>query len=432
MNEPKVFDKVYLLCDCNNFFVSCEKLFRPDLANRPVAVLSNNDGVVVSRSYETKKLGIPMGVPVFKIQKEIKKYHITTFSSNFSLYIDISTRVMTTLESYCKDLEVYSVDEAFLSFENITEEEAIQKAFMLKNAIARKIGIPIGVGIARTKTLAKLANHYAKQRPQNKGVFSVLNEANRQRILIDNPIAEIWGIGARMEEHLLEDGYATAYELSKADTGVLQKKYSIVVARTVNELNNIDCIDSSTNPQNQDQIMWSRTFKDRVTSFDDLYEALCNYCADACAKLRSLNRYARKFTIFIRTSYFGDKAKYANDATILLDYPSADTRVYLEATKLLLQSIYKEGYEYMKAGVLLYDFVESRAYQADLFSQTPDKETLDNSDKLMSALDAINKGDKNTVYLGAQNKLTKEEKFNAPKHKSPLYTSSFDDLPEIF
>ncbi|MBQ4246520.1 MAG: Y-family DNA polymerase [Succinivibrio sp.] len=431
--ESRRIDKVYLLCDCNNFFASCEKLFRPDLKTRPVAVLSNNDGIVVSRSYETKSLGIPMGSPVFKIQKEINKYKIATFSSNFSLYLDISNRVMSTLESFCNDIEIYSVDEAFLIFHNITKEEALNLAFRAKNAVATLVGIQIGVGVAKTKTLAKLANHHAKQhRNETHGVFSVLEDAQRQRILLENPIGEIWGIGKKNEEHLTEDGYRTALDLSKADPDLMQKRYSIVLSRTIKELNDIDCIASVISDDVQGQILWSRTFKERITDFDDLLEAISNYVADASSKLRQIDRYAKKITIFIRTSFFGNKPKYANDATLSLDYPCRDTRVFLEVAKELLKVIYKKDFEYMKAGVVLYDLVEERTFQADLFSKAPEESELIKSDLLMDTIDLINSQTKNSIYFGAQNKLTKERKFNGPDHLSPRYTSSFDELPKVY
>lgn len=412
LKESTIHDKVYLLCDCNNFFVSCEKLFRPDLKNRPVAVLSNNDGVIISRSYKTKALNIAMGTPVFKIQKEIAIHKITTFSSNFSLYLDISNRVMNTLEEFCKDIEVYLVDEAFLCFENIDEKTAIEYAYRLKNTIATKIGIPIGVGIAKTKPLAKLANHFAKKNQKiTGGVYSILNNAKRQKLLIDNPIEEIWGVGNKMREHLTEDGFVSAFDLSKANVSLMTKKDSIVLAKTIKELNNVDCIEINSNPKDQNQIMWSRTFKDRIKTFDDLYEAISNYVADACAKLRSLDRYAQKITVFIRTSYFGSQAKYSNAATIELDFPCADTRIFMYVAKILLTHIYKEGYEYMKAGIILFNFVENRSYQADLFSYVPDKKELDKSDKLMNALDSINKVEKKRFILVPKISLQKKKGF---------------------
>lgn len=422
---------IYLLCDCNNFFVSCEKLFRPDLKNKPVAVLSNNDGVVVSRSNETKKLGIAMGTPVFKIEKEIRKFGITVFSSNFSLYLDISNRIMTTLAEFSDDVEIYSVDEAFIRIFGISDEDALQLAFKIKNTVATRIGIPIGIGIAKTKTLAKLANYFAKKHPETSNVFSALPNSNRQRLLLDNPISEIWGVGKRLEEHLLNEGYISAFDLANADPDYLSKKFSIVVGRTVRELNNIDCIESAADPDNQQQIMWSRSFKDRLISYDDIYEAISNYTACACKKLRSLNMYATGLVVIIRTSFFGDKPKYANEASIRLDFPSSDTRVFISAAKKLLDGIFVEGYEYMKAGVILYNFTKDRTFQGDLFEKIPDAEEIKKSDSIMKTLDILNQNS-NIVYLGAQNHKNLDRKFLDPKHKSPRYTTSFDELPEVF
>ncbi|MGN0901669.1 MAG: Y-family DNA polymerase, partial [Succinivibrio sp.] len=366
MYSREIKNRIYLLCDCNNFFVSCEKLFRPELKHRAVAVLSNNDGIVVSRSNETKELGIAMGSPVFKIQKEIDRYHIKTFSSNFSLYLDISSRVMRTLEKMCKNTETYSIDEAFLYFENISEEEAISKAYRLRRSVLNEIGISIGIGIACSKTLAKLANHYAKKHRNTGGVFSVVDDSRRQKILKENPVKEIWGIGSRLNDQLTLMGIVTAWDLSLMDTDTVAKKFNITVARMVRELNNEDAIESISDVDTQNQIMWSRSFKDRITSFDDLNEALSNYAAQACSKLRAINCYASKITIFIRTSYFGNKPKYSNSCTLLLDHPSADTRVFIAATKIMLKKIFKADYEYMKAGVILYDFVQDRSFQSDL------------------------------------------------------------------
>ena len=321
---------------------------------------------------------------------------------------------------------------AFLPFENISEEEALSIAYKVKHAVATEVGIPVGMGIARTKTLAKLSNNYAKSHKKTNGVYSVLTDSKRQRLLLDNPIKEVWGIGKNMEEHLLGEGFSSAYDLANADATYLGKKYTVQIERTIKELNNIDCIESMSEPQNQNQIMWSRSFKDRITSYDDLYEALSNYVAKACEKLRSLNKYAQKIAISIRTSYFGNKDKYSNEAIMSLDFPCADTRVFIAAARELLNAIYKDGYEYMKAGVILFDFKNTREFQSDLFSVNPDKEILDKSDNLMKTLDKINALEQDTVYLGAQNRLVKQARFNDPQHKSPRYTSSFKELPKVF
>lgn len=436
MTDKNKIAKVYLLCDCNNFFVSCEKIFRPDLKNRPVAVLSNNDGIVVSRSNETKALGIAMGSPVFKIQEKINRYKIQTFSSNFSLYLNISNRVMLCLETFCQDIEIYSVDEAFLCLKNITETEAVKIAKRIRACVLKQIGITVGVGIALTKTMAKLANHYAKSNPITGGIFCAISDDKRQKILIENPIKEIWGIGPSSEEKLANEGIKNAYTLSKTDPDLMKKKYSINLARTIKELNNIDCIDSVADTDCQNQIMWSRSFKNRLTRKDDIFEAVANYVSCACEKLRSLELYAKKMALFIRTSYFGNAKKYSNEIAISLEYPCSDTRIFMSAAKIMLDKIYEDGYEYAKAGIILYDFKDSRSFQSDLFSLTPNQNDLNRNNNLMSAVDEINKENKDTIYLGAQHSLTKVENQMKDKinkdHFSKRYTASFDELPEVF
>ena len=436
MKEINKLSMVYLLCDCNNFFVSCEKIFRPDLKNRPVAVLSNNDGIVVSRSNETKNLGIAMGSPVFKIQDKINRYKIETFSSNFSLYLNISNRVMLCLESFCQDIEVYSVDEAFLCYRNITEAEAIKTAKKIRACVLKQIGITVGIGVATSKTLAKLANHYAKINSYTGGIFSALSDDKRQKILIESPLKEIWGIGPSSEEKLTNEGFKTAYSLSKADPEVMRKKYNINLARTINELNGIDCIESIVDSDCQNQIMWSRSFKNRLTKIDDIYEAVANYVSCACEKLRSLELYAKKMALFIRTSYFGNAKKYSNKIAISLEYPCSDTRVFISAAKILLDRIFVDGYEYAKAGIILYEFTDSRTFQSDLFNKAPNQSELNKNNNLMNAVDKINKDNKDTIYLGAVHSLTKVENKKKDKinkdHFSKRYTASFDELPEVF
>ena len=237
------FERVYLLVDCNNFFCSCERLFRPDLEGRPVLVLSNNDGCVIARSYEAKALGIPMGIPVFKIRHVIERHHIVCFSSNFTLYSDISRRVMSILEQLSEHCAIYSVDEAFLSFSHISENEAIAHAVKIRNAIATLVGIKVGIGIAATKTLAKLANHHAKkERATTYGIYSVLQDLPRLALLKANPIEEIWGVGRRLSEQLHEEGITSAAELAAQNPARIKRRYNVVLMRTVAELNNTSAI----------------------------------------------------------------------------------------------------------------------------------------------------------------------------------------------
>ncbi|SPT71678.1 DNA polymerase V subunit UmuC [Anaerobiospirillum thomasii] len=433
MSDERRYERVYILVDCNNFFVSCERIFRPDLRYKPVVVLSNNDGCVIARSNEAKALKIAMGVPVFKVRDIIDRHNVTLFSSNFSLYLDISTRIMTTLESMCEKTYVYSVDECFLILENVTEDEAVSFAFKVKNTIATNIGVPVAAGIACTKTLAKLANHYAKKHVQTtQSIYSILDNGRRERLLIDNPISEIWGIGKALNSALKELNIINAYDLALCKEDYIKKTFNIVLMRTVQELNNIDCIDNSINGDNQHQIMWSRTFKERISEFDDLYTALCNYAAMAAKKLREMNKYATVITVYIRTSYYGKVEKYAADRSVKLTYPSNDPRVMMQACHALLKLIYKQGYLYMKAGVILSGLQDSREHQLSLFDDYSITDDVKRSDRLLNAVDNLNEKYSNVIYLASQGARLSEKKFNLKEHMSKSYTTSFEDLPEVY
>ena len=264
------YARVYLLTDCNNFFVSCERLFRPDLEGRPVLVLSNNDGCVVARSQEVKDLGIPMGVAVFKIRELIERHHIVCFSSNFNLYLDISQRIMRTLETLCEEVEIYSVDEAFLVLHDVSGEEAEEMAFKVRKTIACHIGVPVSVGVATSKTLAKLASHHAKQHlSETGGVYAVLNEVKRERLLRDNPVSEVWGVGRKLRERLNELQIETAYALSRCDLKKMRRLFSIVLVNTIRELNGEDVIEeggTEGQAQSLKDLLNSQVVKDVVTS----------------------------------------------------------------------------------------------------------------------------------------------------------------------
>lgn len=426
------FDTVYLLVDCNNFFCSCERLFRPDLDGRPLLVLSNNDGCVIARSYESKALGIPMGIAVFKIRRLIEKHKIVCFSSNFSLYIDISKRVMSVLEHLCDHTEVYSVDEAFLCYHNITENEAIEEAVKVRNAVASMVGIQVGVGIARTKTLAKLANHHAKSnRSETFGVYSVLQDVARMQLLRSNPIDEIWGVGRRLNDKLIDEGIKTAWQLSIQKPEDIKRRYNVVLMRTVNELNNIACVPDEGETNDTMQIMWSRSFTNRLTKLEELEQALTNFVAAASHKLRGQNKYCRRITVFIRTSYFGNDPKYGADRTAELKVPTSDTRDINSVAQCLLRLIFVSGYKYNKAGVLLSDLRTDRNFQTDLLTETPDMDERERSDKLMDAIDRINHGGHSRNIFFASQGIEKDKSFSNKQSLSPCYTTDWDDLPVI-
>ena len=445
------FERVYLLVDCNNFFCSCERLFRPDLEGRPLLVLSNNDGCVIALSYESKALGIPMGIPVFKIRHLIERHHIVCFSSNFTLYSDISRRVMSILEQLSEHCAIYSVDEAFLSFSHITENEALAHAVKIRNAIATLVGIKVGIGIAATKTLAKLANHHAKkERATTYGIYSVLQDLPRLALLKANPIEEIWGVGRRLSEQLHEEGITTAAQLAAQNQARIKRRYSVVLMRTVAELNNTGAIpdedevptgpaapptDSAfTNPSYSApsyQIMWSRSYTQRLTTLEELHQAIANYVAAASHKLRNQGQYCRAVTVFIRTSYFGSDKKYCGERTMRLKVPTADARELLRCASSLLTAIFGPGFKYSKAGIVLSELCAQRTYQADLLTPTPDRAAQERSDRLMAAIDRINRhGHAHHVFWAAQG--TKQDQvFKKQNSLSPRYTTNWDELPQI-
>ncbi len=448
------FAQVYLLVDCNNFFCSCERLFRPDLDGRPLLVLSNNDGCVIARSYEAKALGIPMGIPVFKIRHLIRCHHIVCFSSNFALYSDISRRVMTILEQLSEHCAIYSVDEAFLSFTELTANEALAHAVKIRNALATLVGIKVGIGIARTKTLAKLANHHAKSaRATTYGIYSLLQDLPRQSLLQRTPVAEVWGVGRRLTERLHDEGITTAAQLAAQAQAQIKRRYNVVLARTVAELNNVSAISdeddsnhhapssaqapstpiasSFDHPRSAPsyQIMWSRSYTERLTTLEQLHQAIANYLAAACHKLRHQQQYCRELTVFIRTSYY-DAAQYRGEQSVRLKVPSADTRELLGYATNLLEQIFKPGYHYSKAGIILGGLCASRSYQADLLEQ-PDLRAQERSNRLMAAIDRINRqGSAHHIFLAAQG-TTQESNFTHQNALSPRYTSSWEELPQI-
>lgn len=427
------YARVYLLTDCNNFFVSCERLFRPDLEDRPVLVLSNNDGCVVARSQEVRDLGVPMGVAVFKIRELIERHHIVCFSSNFNLYLDISQRIMRTLETLCEEVEIYSVDEAFLVLHDVSEEEAEEMAFKVRKTIACHIGVPVSVGVATSKTLAKLASHHAKQHlSETGGVYAVLNEVKRERLLRDNPVSEVWGVGRKLRERLNELQIETAYALSRCDLKKMRRLFSIVLVNTIRELNGEDVIEEG-GTEGQAQIMWSRSFKERITALSDLEVALSSFTSEAAVRLRALKRYCRRVTVYLRTSLYGEGPHYAAEDTVLLDVPVADTRVLTQAALKILRRLYKPGFRYMKAGVILTDFTARRTFQGDLFrdSGEVDLKRLEEGDALMALLDKLNARERGTVYLGLAGAYAGDKRFTHKKQLSRAYTTSFEELPVL-
>ncbi|WP_028468963.1 translesion error-prone DNA polymerase V subunit UmuC [Neptunomonas japonica] len=418
----------FALVDCNNFYASCERLFRPDLRGRPIVVLSNNDGCIVARSAEAKALGIRMAVPLFEVQEQLLHENVQVFSSNYALYGDISARVMNILEQMVADIEVYSIDEAFLdlnSIDNASSAEAF--GIKIKQRVENWVGISVSVGIAPTKTLAKLANNAAKRYRKTAGVVDLTSAKRQEKLLNITPVKEVWGIGSRLAKQLNNVGIDTALQLARSQPGWIRQQFSISVERTVRELNGLSCIDMESSPPAKKQILCSRTFGVRVADYKDMHAALCKHCERATEKLREQGKQARVVSIFIKTSPFSPNQSYYRDsASCILDTPTHDTRDITQAAIQLLKTIYKEGLLYMKTGVMLADFYEPGTFQATLWDKPS---PFRNSTALMQAIDKINKSGKGHICFAGQQRShgwkMKQEKL------SPAYTTQWSDIPSI-
>ncbi|HFG1877575.1 TPA: translesion error-prone DNA polymerase V subunit UmuC [Vibrio cholerae] len=419
---------VFALVDCNNFYASCEKLFRPDLKDTPVVVLSNNDGCVVARSREAKSLGIKMGVPVFQIKAEMQRHGIFAFSSNYALYADLSSRVMRTLEEMAPRVEVYSIDEAFLDLTGIESAiSLVEFGQQVRERIGHWIGITVCVGIAPTKTLAKLANHAAKKYPATQGVVDLTNPDRQRRLLSLVPVDDVWGVGRRLSKRLNALGITTALDLANASPRAIRDQFSVVLERTVRELNGESCIELEEIPPTKKQIVCSRSFGAKVTQFELLREAVCEYATRATEKLRKEQQQAKVMTVFIRTSPFKDnEPQYSNSASGELLIPSCDTRDFIELANHLLKRIWKDGFRYAKAGVMLSDFYDPGMFQPGLFDGVS---TRSNSQQLMSVLDTINQSGAGKVFFAGQG--TKKDWSMKREHLSPAYTTRWDQLPRV-
>ena len=420
---------VFALVDCNNFYASCEKLFRPDLKDTPVVVLSNNDGCVVARSREAKLLGIKMGVPVFQIKAEMQSHGILAFSSNYALYADLSSRVMRTLEEMAPRVEVYSIDEAFLDLTGIESVlSLVEFGQQVRERIGHWIGITVCVGIAPTKTLAKLANHAAKKYPATQGVVDLTNPDRQRRLLALVPVDDVWGVGKRLSKRLNALGITTALDLANASPRAIRDQFSVVLERTVRELNGESCIELEEIPPTKKQIVCSRSFGVKVTQFELLREAVCEYATRATEKLRKEQQQAKVLTVFIRTSPFKDnEPQYSNSASGELLIPSCDTRDFIELANHLLKRIWKDGFRYAKAGVMLSDFYDPGMFQPGLFD---DVSIRSNSQQLMSVLDTINQSGAGKVFFAGQG--TKKDWSMKREHLSPAYTTRWDQLPRVW
>jgi DNA polymerase V len=400
MSSTKPNKPLFALVDCNNFYVSCERVFNPRLRNKPVVVLSNNDGCVVARSNEAKKLGVPMGAPFFQYKELFQRHGVFVFSSNYTLYGQMSHRVMQTLEQFSPELEIYSIDEAFLQFPQ--EASLDKKARHIKQTIYQWTGIPISVGIAPTKTLAKVANRHAKHNPACEGTFILNDEQCRERILKDLEVQEVWGIGHQISALLHRNGIRSAWDLACADDQWIKKKLTVTGLRTVLELRGMSCLNLETAAPPRKSIVCSRSFGREVFSETDLAEALSSYVAAASERLRKQNGLASYLEVFLNTNRFKEEAYYSQTVHITLPIPSAYTPTLIQHAKAGLHKIYRSGLGYKKIGVMLGGIVSDQAVQQNLFVSNPGWQDAKQR-TLMQLMDKLNgKYGKETLKLGAQ------------------------------
>ena len=417
--------KIFALIDCNNFYASCERVFNPSLVGRPIVVLSNNDGCVVARSNEAKALGIPMGAPYHQHKAVIEKNGVAVFSSNYQFYGDMSQRVMESLRLLVPDMEVYSIDEAFMRLDGFGHVDLTAFASDIRSKVRQWTGIPTSIGVAPTKTLAKIANHVAKKRTTS-GVFDMRDPIVQEQIMRDLPIEEIWGISYRWGKKLRAIGITTALQLRNSDPKHIRKHFSVVGERIVMELRGLSCLDlEQISPKKN--ILSSKSFGKLVTDRDQIEEALANYAARASEKLRRQKSKAQGIYVFIRTNPFRERdPQYRNGAMLGLTLPTSDTAQVIAVSKALLKTIYRKGYRYHKAGLMLLDLIPEAQCQSHLFVARDDAKR----DKLMQVMDQMNQSmGSGTVFHLAQG--TKRDWSMRCDNRSPRYTTKWEELGKV-
>lgn len=418
---------MFALIDCNNFYTSCERLFRPDLRTVPIIVLSNNDGCVVARSNEAKALGIKMGVPYFEVKGLCKQHHVQVFSSNYTLYGNLSNRVMSVIEHYWPETEIYSIDEAFLNLTTLPHSQINSFCWELQKTILKNTGIPVLIGIGRTKTLAKVANHVAKKKLK----MSVFDVTNQEKLWLSQlEVDDVWGVGRQWSKKLLGLGITNAYELSQMNPRLVKDRFNVMLQRTVLELSGRPCLELEELTAKK-SIISSCSFGGLQSDFNFIQEAISHHCATAWAKMRRQGLIAQHLSVFIRSNPFRkDLAQYSNSIGFRLVNPTDDIRSLTKAAKFCLAKIYRQDIHYHKSGVLLADLIDKQYRQMDLFQQPSDEEILE-TEKVMKLIDAVNKKyGSRTLRLAAEG--FRKSWSMKRQLKSPHYTTRWSELPVAF
>ena len=417
----------FALVDCESFYASCERVFRPDLKNIPIVVLSNNDGCVIARSTEAKKMGIAMGVPWFKVRELFLKQNGQVFSSNFTFYGDMSARVMNILEGFVPRVEIYSIDEAFLDLDSLKENYNLYDfGCHIRSIVRQWTGIPVRIGIAPNKTLSKIAINEIKRTNQPTSVMHLSTEKQIEEALKHTPVHKVWGVGRRLTNHLNNAGILTALDLANVNPRNIRKQFSVVLERTVRELKGERCLNLDDDISSKKQIVVSRSFGERISDLKNLKPIVSNFAVRAAEKLRHERRKCSQISVFVRTSPFNqNKPQHSGIKTIELFSPTNDTRDILAATKKGLLPIFKSGYDYAKAGIILNKFSDETIRQQLLFK---DPNSPKENTKFMHYIDQMNAYE-TQIYFASQN--TKKWSPMKQNMTSPKYTTNWYQLPRV-
>lgn len=421
----------FALVDVNNFYVSCERVFRPKLEGIPMVVLSNNDGCAVARSNEVKALGVKMGTPWFKMKDLAREQGILAFSSNYTLYGDMSNRVVQILRDFAPDTEVYSIDESFLRIETVAHLHggAVLMGQQMRERIKQWTGLPVCVGVGPTKTLAKFANHLAKKNPEFEGVcdLHVIPRPERVRWMSRIEVGEVWGVGGRIARRLEVMGIHTVLDLRNASPKEMRRHFGVVMERTCNELRGISCLALDDIAQSKQQIMSSRSFGRPVETIEELRESLASYLSRAAEKLRKQQSVSAAVYVFVQTNRFNKDEQYNAGLTVPLPEPTDDTLTLTAAALAGLEMIYRSGYRYKKAGVMLTLLSDKHARQASIFDNLV---VTQRSTKLMTALDTINRDYGHGTVRSGVSGFTQHWAMRN-ENRSPRYTTRWDELPVV-
>ena len=420
-NHQSLLQSIALI-DCNSFYASCERIFNPKLLGRPIVVLSNNDGCIITRSAEAKALGIRMGEPYFKVKKIIEKNNVKVFSSNYSLYGDISQRVMEILLGFSPEVEIYSIDEAFLSFKGFKNHELLTYCKHIRQTIKKWVGIPVSIGVGSTKTLSKIANHLAKKDDDYEGVCILKDGEKIDEALSRIEIGDVWGIGRRLSKFLRNYEVRTAKQFAFLDRRWIRKNMGVVGEKIQLELCGVSCLDLELLPSPKKSCCVSRSFSRPIEKIEELQESIANYGSRVAEKIREEGLIAQSMSIFVLTNHFNKKEKqYSSSIKLQLDYPTSDSKLIVKRAVEGIKRIYKEGYRYKKAGIILYELHSSSSVRGLLDYDKP------RTDSLMRSLDEIN-----YRYGSATLRLAAEgirRSWHMRREKvSPCYTTSFDQL----